>query len=772
MMMHHQARPRVILAMVLCLSRWGSPSTAFVPLLPLPKAKAIISSRTSTASSSTLFAASSSSSDFNSSSVLQVPQVSDLYREARDIRILHGHEAAMPYYQHLLLHHNPHDATAATRIAACQETLQRQDQACTTTISTSTSHDHDQNDDNQEIQNLQKMLARHNYTHHHIASFFNVPVSDAHDDDDDDANAMRISCEAPLFVSPAMAGSVSFHSNYPLMLTNNKMSSMMSSSNNSTTINNNDNEHHNPGGLACLITLFLLSLAVPATYLQAALGIHEVARMQSYGWLFPCHFDPTLLVPHVHVMPLDFFSPSRRRISRGYNDNENDTMIHRHHRTLYLVTDLHPRVLATTSVGTCTTNNTNKGNAVMYIGPDSLALVQHFDPYPYLVTDHHATGSTPTNNNNTTVVYHGLDLCTGSGIQALTALMRWNMITMDDAANKNNNHTARTRATTTTMTPHPRLEMLAVDVNPRALKFTQFNAILNGMQDQIQSLCADLVSGRILLPNDNNNKDDEESLLLQERLQHHVYRIVLANPPFLPVPPTTSTATQSQSTATNAKNAIDQRYGLFSSGGSSGEVVLQRILEIASRHLEPGGVLGIVSEFFFQSHDFGFDRFVHWWWWSNKEVGPTTDSNGPGVVVVGAAEAAAAAAAATGVLFVNEHPISPETYASRRADNPLEEAIWLNHLRSWNITKASPGMLYVQKQQQKPANEVDSGVHHGLHLVTAAVPKTRQGSLWTPSNRKAIQYTQKATQQAFHWNQPGETACKESEGRKQRGNRT
>jgi len=66
---------------------------------------------------------------------------------------------------------------------------------------------------------------------------------------------------------------------------------------------------------------------------------------------------------------------------------------------------------------------------------------------------------------------------------------------------------------------------------------------------------------------------------------------VLANPPFLPVPP----------------ELAEQRHGLFSDGGTSGEVVLAATVKLAGQLLSLNndwGYLAIVSEFFLRNgHD-------------------------------------------------------------------------------------------------------------------------------------------------------------------------
>lgn len=567
--------------------------------------------------------------------------LSDQYRRARDIRTLHGHQKALPLYQQLLKW-NPDDRTAGTRIAASPETPWRHDKAC--------GGDDDDDDDKHilsarktQIKCLQKMLKESNYDHGHVSEFLGVHEPES---------CQFSSCEGPLFASPVPPGSVCTSNNYPLSLSSDKMRS----------------------SLECLISLFLLSLAVPKDFLVGTLGEQNCKWMQEFGWIYPCSVDPSLMIPYVHVLPLTF------------NVIVNDTVIRNHQqgRTLYMVTDLHPRVLSTVSVGS---EQEHAGNSVMYIGPDSLALAQHFAPYHYLLS---------TTNEST---IYGLDLGTGSGVQALTALTYWNLLSEN-----------------TYSRPVPPLHFLAVDVNPRALKFTQFNAILNGLDDQLTLMEADLITGTC-----HNASSDLEDLL-----QVHTYSLILANPPFLPVPGTEmlnkdiETDLASDATMTSA-DSISRRYGLFSSGGLSGETILQRVIKIASRYMRPGGILGIVSEFFFQSDDLKFDRFCKWW---------ESSSNSSGI----------------GILFVNEFPIDSVTYATRRSDTPEERGRWRSHLQSLDIDSASPGMLYIQKSEAPNCTHATK-----LNLTISYVPKTSLGSVWTPSNVHAIQFTQQKTCEFYGW---------------------
>jgi carbamoyltransferase len=107
-----------------------------------------------------------------------------------------------------------------------------------------------------------------------------------------------------------------------------------------------------------------------------------------------------------------------------------------------------------------------------------------------------------------------LDLCCGSGVQGLCAA----------AAD-------------------PAVTVTAIDLSPRAVRFTRFNAALNGLAARVQAAVGDLYS------------DSPQC----------AYTAVLANPPFVPVPP-----------ALNSERSL---YDAFAAGpGHRGEEVLRRIV--------------------------------------------------------------------------------------------------------------------------------------------------------------------------------------------------
>ena len=370
-----------------------------------------------------------------------------------------------------------------------------------------------------------------------------------------------------------------------------------------------------PTTLECCVALFLLGVALPRETLLRIWTPEDIDLCVSLGVLLPCVVDSSLLVPYVSIMPIDVS----------------------HERTIHVATDWHPRVLSTTSIE-------NEGDAVMYIGPDSLALVQHWFQCPALSQQPRSL----------------LDVCTGSGVQALAAL-------------------ALQKAS----------RAVCLDLNTRALRFTLFNAQLNGFEDRIQLVHGDLSAGiGRLWTRENYHSDDEQPLLPLLRSISSSYAMLSANPPFLPVPP----------------SILKERHGLFSSGGPSGEAILASTVELAAQVLQEEGYLAVVSEFFWNQDDRAdlLDRIRRWW---------------PG---------------ARGILFTNEFPLDPHTYAQRRADDPEEYKQWMKHLEDMDILTSSPGFLFLKQQEAS----TDLLTHH-------AVPKSNWGSVWTPSNPAAVGFTSK-----------------------------
>ncbi|MBG09112.1 MAG: carbamoyltransferase, partial [Halobacteriovoraceae bacterium] len=153
------------------------------------------------------------------------------------------------------------------------------------------------------------------------------------------------------------------------------------------------------------------------------------------------------------------------------------------------------------------------------------------DPVMYLGMDSHGLVQTvPRKRSNET-----LDLCCGSGIQGLIA----------SSYSK---------------------KVISVDINPRAIRFSRFNAQLNGI-DNINFQLGNLYEG----------------------LKGMTFDLILANPPFVPSP------------NTNYK---------FRDGGSNGEEILKEIVIESKKHLKEFGRLCIVTDLVdIKSYD---SKLSHW----------------------------------------------------------------------------------------------------------------------------------------------------------------
>ncbi len=152
---------------------------------------------------------------------------------------------------------------------------------------------------------------------------------------------------------------------------------------------------------------------------------------------------------------------------------------------------------------------------VMYIGMDSMGLVYTTPPTP---------------------VDRVLDLCSGSGIQGLVA---------------------------SRYAQH----VVSVDINPRAIRFSRFNAQLNGINN-IEFRSGDLYGA----------------------VPGQQFDTILANPPFVPSP---------------------TRGFRFRDGGANGEEILRAIVEGSANYLQPDGQLCIVTDLV-DIVDYE-TKLDHWW---------------------------------------------------------------------------------------------------------------------------------------------------------------
>ncbi|CAN0163382.1 unnamed protein product, partial [Discosporangium mesarthrocarpum] len=376
------------------------------------------------------------------------------------------------------------------------------------------------------------------------------------------------------------------------------------------------------------IRIFLLGLAVPRSQVEACLGPTAfsaalVGAPERLGFLAPCPGDPIQrVVSLVQLFPLDANAQPHevwehsgggrgmcgqecqetqpQGMGQGQGKGQDtDQGLERLECTKHGVSGVLPAselVFATDWPPPGSSSLSE--DPVMYIGPDSIGLVQHAPRWRFQQgrgegrcgsEDQSRAGSRTDGSAEEQI----LDLCCGSGIQGIAAA-----------------------AVRSCSGP----SVTCVDISPRAVRFTRLNALLNGMGDCVTAIVGDLyhalnASGRddvylgggetrgwAELGDPRGDAGGKESGGLVDESsegtglwgsgairegeegtnQQRTFDLILANPPFVPVPP--------------RLNSIRRRYDVFSSGGPGGEEILRGVVAGAREHLRPRGALGIVSE--------------------------------------------------------------------------------------------------------------------------------------------------------------------------------
>jgi len=239
-------------------------------------------------------------------------------------------------------------------------------------------------------------------------------------------------------------------------------------------------------------------------------------------------------------------------------------------------------------------------------------------------------------------------------------------------------------------------KVTCVDINERALRFTKLNFEWNNFDTPT------LILGNINTAT-GKHFGSTTPQSWKELLGESTTTYIVSNPPFLPVPVHDDT--------------ISSRYGLFSSGGASGEEFFQSLVGLSSLLLDrtdPSATLAVVSEFMNPSSNFGLKLSS---WWSSADP-------------------------ARALLFTNEVAIDGNLYAQRRADSPKEASEWEDHLQREGIESVSPGLLFLKLNlSPKEMIQNESPDSHSVDLSQHLVPKTPEGSLWTPTNIDARDFT-------------------------------
>lgn len=324
-----------------------------------------------------------------------------------------------------------------------------------------------------------------------------------------------------------------------------------------------------------------------------------------------------------------------------------------------------------------------------------------------------------------------LDLCCGSGIQGIAAAVL----------------------------REGKASVTCVDINPRAVRFARFNALLNGLDDDetsFRAIVGDLYDDldASLPRTDDTNVYKVESVSgsdTKKRPPSTSYKttagrlrfdLILANPPFVPVPPKMDTARR--------------RYDVYASGGASGEDVIEGLFRGAVNRLRPGGMLAVVSELA-NPRSFG-DKIRHWVGDDGgigadcrespsqspphltEKVSTLRSSSGTGAPLPeerdtsGASTAdvhGKAAAGWTGVVFHEKEPWTNREYANRRAGSDREAQGWETHLARMGIEEMAPGFVFVRRRlegllgadMRRDERRVDQGDGDGTMVDTGTVAR-------------------------------------------------
>ena len=88
----------------------------------------------------------------------------------------------------------------------------------------------------------------------------------------------------------------------------------------------------------------------------------------------------------------------------------------------------------------------------------------------------------------------------------------------------------------------------------------------------------------------------------------------------------------------------------------------------------------------------------------------------------------------------------------RRADSEEMYNKWVKHLFDLTITHVSPGLLFVRTKLKESSATSDNQYSDKLSICHRLVPKSDSGSIWTPSNMEAVEFTKKSLDEEYFWN--------------------
>lgn len=585
------------------------------------------------------------------------------------------------------------------------------------------------------------------------------------------------------------------------------------------------------------IRLFLLGLALPQADVERSLGTKAIESARHLGILGECPVDSSVAVSLVQLFPLDAealsssaylpgergsprkesFGEPRRKQDRVLADaaaagggKEGVSTPTRSVGGAVSVASPSDMIFATDWPPPGSTALTEE--PVMYIGPDSIGLVQHAPrspPHPTTADraevfterpdGQEARSAPPKEKSSREEAETILDLCCGSGIQGIAA-----------AVLRGGN-----------------ARVTCVDINPRAVRFARFNALLNGLDEtRFSAIIGDLYStlstappgnadsshaaradvraptptekectasgsverhgaavarslgdsgdshngGRVeadegpggpspagsppssddprqARPGDDLDFDNGRSPLCRADDDLAFFDLILANPPFVPVPPKLGSA--------------KRRYDVFASGGANGEDVVEGIFRGATAHLHPGGVLAVVSELVNpRTFDAKLGRWVGAVRLGSRSVAVDVQVKGGTIAehlrhvgtdrattselsgVSGALNDGAVdweVCAWNGVVLHEKEPWTARQYAARRSGSAREAEGWERHLQLMGIEEMAPGFVFVRRLQASVAQRVGNSSDAEPH---GAVEIQGVEKLWAPHNAAAVENTE------------------------------
>ncbi|CAM9971483.1 unnamed protein product, partial [Laminaria digitata] len=593
------------------------------------------------------------------------------------------------------------------------------------------------------------------------------------------------------------------------------------------------------------IRLFLLGLALPRADLERSLGRKAVSSAVRLGMLGECPVDPSLLVSLVQLFPLDAEALSSPSAAAKSSQNHEGS---REQASAAAIDPSEPRQRegkqetgregqagvgglgsrSLTGVGgrgselregvgasaaACGVDGVAAASdlifatdwpppgstalteePVMYIGPDSIGLVQHA---PRRIASRPPGGADIVDGADVVdgtdmvggvdaadgggaaraaasaagqagegVLETVLDLCCGSGVQGIAA-----------AALRGGNAL-----------------VTCVDINPRAIRFARFNALLNGLDEsRFRAVAGDLYCalGSRRRSDETGSSDGEEASSRNSlnaplgggapgapRIKNaSKFDLILVNPPFVPVPP--------------RLDSVRRRYDVFAAGGANGEEIVEGIFRGAMDHLRPGGVLAMVSELV---NPRAFDVKLRRWVGArdppenNAAAEAAAAAEAGGVVAVPVVERGRAEGSTpeneqrdrgggadsrfpdwggdaspsssltgvgdgdggtspwTGVVLHEKAPWTAREYAARRAGTAREAQGWERHLALVGVEEMAPGFVFVRRRGPPSSEARGAGDERGSRRgggVMGDFDVDIQGveKLWAPHNKVAVENT-------------------------------